>query len=56
MGVFRDEIYKFRFGQSECFYLVRPLALNKLRMAQDVVGRQEFHGWGKSSNLEIHSR
>lgn len=33
---------KLRLGQSECSHIIRPLALNTTKMAQDVVSGQGF--------------
>ena len=41
-SLLRDEICKIRAGQSECLHIIRPLALNRFRMAQDAVSGQGF--------------
>jgi hypothetical protein len=39
-SVFRDEKGELRLQQSECSHIIRPLALNVLRMAQYLVSGQ----------------
>jgi hypothetical protein len=41
-NVVSDEKSKLRLSRSGCSHMIRPLALNVFRMAQDVADRQDF--------------
>jgi hypothetical protein len=40
-SLLRDELSKLRLGQSECSHIIRPLARDLFRMAQDLADRQD---------------